>query len=166
MIPPMGSQSGGGDASSGITTGTRVVFLAIALAALGLLWGGGLFRPDIWFSDPGNSTRLVPGIVLCLAVAGALWLAVFGDGQGLQDWDRGEVFRALCLAAAVLLYVRLFGVLGWAASSAVLLVSLPLALGYRSALGILLFAAPLMAVIWALFVLVMEVPLPGGTLFR
>lgn len=166
MIPPMGSKLGEGRSSSSNFRGSRIVFAVVAVLAALLLWQGGLFRPAKWNADPGNSVQLFPGIVLCLIIASAVWLAVVGDGQSLQSWSFQRLMMATALTTGLLLFVQLFSILGWALSSGIMLVTLPLALGYRSASGIVIFGLPILILVWLVFIVFMGIQLPTGTIFQ
>jgi hypothetical protein len=145
---------------------SRVVFLGLAALAAFVLVQGGLFRPAEWIADPGNSPRFFPGLVLCLAVGCGLWLGLVGDGETVEVWPARNVGLAAAILAALGLFVWLFRVVGWAPATALLALGLPPVLGYRRPLPILLFGAILLAFIWVVFVLAMNVRLPTGTVWR
>lgn len=166
MIPPMGSRHREVGNAPRNSTGSRIVYGVIALLAVLLLWQGDLFRPVSWTNDPGNSGRMFPGMVLCLTAASALWLALVGDGQALQRWPVRRLLAVTALVVGLLLFAQLFRPLGWALSSTLVLVILPLALGYRSVRGIVFFGLPVLILVWVVFVLTMGVQLPPGTVFR
>lgn len=135
--------------------------LVLTALALTVLWTSGLFRPSSW-SDPGNSSSLVPGLLLLAVALCGLWLAVVGDGADLQKWSGKSWMKAAGVTMALLAYVILFRLLGWVAASGILLVLTPLTLGYRRPVGNIVFAICLLVLIWLVFVQLMEVQLPRG----
>jgi hypothetical protein len=145
---------------------TRLAFLALAGLAAAVLWQSGLFRPAEWWNDPGNSSRLVPGLALLALTAAALALAALGDGETLPPVVPRRLAAGLAALAGLAAFVQAFRLLGWAPAAALLLVALPMLLGFRRVLPLGLFAALLIGLVWLVFVRGMGVPLPTGTLWR
>jgi putative tricarboxylic transport membrane protein len=145
---------------------TRLAFLALAGLAAAVLWQSGLFRPAEWWADPGNSARLVPGLALLALSVAALALALFGDGETLPPLAPRRLAAGLAALAGLAVFVQAFRLIGWAPAAALLLVALPMLLGFRRLLPLGLFAALLIALVWLVFVRGMGVQLPTGTLWR
>lgn len=145
---------------------TRLAFLALAGLAAGLLWQSGLFRPAEWWNDPGNSARLVPGLALVALAATALALAVFGDGEKLPPVVPRRLAAGLAALLGLWVFVQAFRMIGWAPAAGLLLLVMPVLLGFRRPLPLALYAALLIALIWLVFVRGMGVQLPTGTLWR
>jgi putative tricarboxylic transport membrane protein len=144
----------------------RLAFLALAGLAAAVLWQSGLYRPAEWWNDPGNSSRLVPGLALLALIVAALALAVFGDGETMPPVMPRRVATGIAALAGLAAFVQAFRLIGWAPSVAVLLVAMPMLLGYRRLLPLAVFGALLIALIWLVFVRGMGVQLPTGTLWR
>ena len=77
-----------------------------------------------------------------------------------------EYRRTLLLFALFIVYIAVFGVLGFSVSTMLFIVLSQLILGARSLLKIGLFAALVTSAVWLVFAKVLHLVLPYGTLFE
>lgn len=145
---------------------TRLAFLALAGLAGAVLWQSGLFRPAEWMNDPGDSARLVPGLALTALIAASLALALLGDGETLPPVVPRQLAVGLGALAGLWAYVQAFRLIGWAPTSVLLLLAMPVMLGFRRPVPLALFTLGLIGLVWFVFVRTMGVQLPSGTLWR
>lgn len=98
---------------------------------------------------------------LCLATCGTV---VFGRGAIASTDGTRQLFddpkALLIVAIATTLYIALIVPLGFFTTSALLMLGLPVALGLRRPIFIVVTGALFLGMVWAIFTLLLEKPLP------
>lgn len=98
---------------------------------------------------------------LCLALSGAV---IFGRAAITSTDEARQLFddpKALVIVSiATTLYIALIVPVGFFTTSALLMLGLPVALGLRRPLFIVVTGALFLGLVWAVFTLLLEKPLP------
>jgi len=105
------------------------------------------------------------GIILCVQ---AIYQSRKSVVPASAEWD-GEarkIFRAFGLVVVAVIYLFMLAFLGYVLSIALLLASLAFYLGAAFSWRMIIIAAAGAAMLWAIFVILLDVPMPVGILFQ
>lgn len=131
----------------------------IVLGALFALLGLGAAWVASSYSGATGGYPLTLGLGLTICGIAILGRAVFSSQNEVRPLFGAPGPLLIALVAAVL-YVALIVPLGFFTSSALLMLALPAALGFRRPVYIGLVAAIFIALVWAVFTLLLNKPLP------
>ncbi|APE44450.1 hypothetical protein BOO69_14290 [Sulfitobacter alexandrii] len=111
------------------------------------------------YSGASGTYPMVLGLVLAgfgllVAVKAAL------RGQAMPRPLTDHTGRVIVTVTAGAIYLALVPVLGFYTASALVVVALPAALGFRKPVYLVLTAAVFVAIVWSVFSIVLEKPLP------
>ena len=131
------------------------IVLGAVFAALGLF---AAVKASAYSGASGTYPQVLGAVMaaLGLLVAGKAWFRGRSEERPIFD----HLGRALLTAAIGAIYLALVPVLGFYTASALVVIALPLALGFRKPVFLALSAAIFVAVVWAVFSIVLEKPLP------
>lgn len=107
--------------------------------------------------------RVVPATVLAAVVALALWIAMRGRGGDAPVAHHAT--RLVLAIGAVGAFLLGIPVIGFFPSAALLMVGLPVALGYRVPVVVLPVTAGFLVLVWVVFVRLFAKPLPTGMIW-
>ncbi len=145
-----------------MVTADRVVGLGFALAGAAVLLGSGdLPVGSLGFPGAGMMPKLIAAIMIGLGVVVAL-AGRAAPPLGAIDWR--ELRAAALILAIVALAVALYAWLGFVLAMSLMLAALLIAVERQGVLHALLYAAVVTGFAWALFRLVLKVPLERGVL--
>jgi hypothetical protein len=124
-----------------------------------LALAGGLLKPADWV-NPSHSATLFPAAALLGAALCGILIA-----RGSTDSDDESTtppidLRSILIGIAAALYAIALPHVGLIASTTVLCIAAPLALGYRNWAGILAFLVIIIGLSWLVFIRTLKVPLP------
>jgi hypothetical protein len=138
----------------------RDLFVGLGLAAAALLvaFTGGLMSPSNWLT-PSQSPSLYPAACLIGVALCGLIIARGGAASSSLGTAAAVSLRAVGMGILMAIYAIALPHVGLILSTVVLLLTVPLVLGYRNWGGIVLFGAIVLGAAWLIFIKVMEVPL-------
>lgn len=128
------------------------VFAAMGLAAAGMAAG--------YRGASGTYPMALGGTIALLGLLVALRALLRGSPEARALVDHGPRVAITLLAAAA--YLALVPLLGFYLASALAILLLPAALGFRRPLYVLTATALFMAIVWLVFSLILEKPLPAA----
>ncbi|MDG2088349.1 MAG: tripartite tricarboxylate transporter TctB family protein [Arenicellaceae bacterium] len=105
------------------------------------------------------------GIVLCIQ---AIYQYRKSALSSPTEWDGigGQILRAFGLVCIAILYIYLIAILGYVPSIALLLAAVAIYLGATISWRLAVIALCGSLALWAIFVLLLDVPMPAGILFQ
>lgn len=105
------------------------------------------------------------GIVLCIQ---AIYQYRKSALSSPAEWDGigGQILRAFGLVCIAIAYIYLIAILGYVPSIALLLAAVAIYLGATISWRLAVIALCGSLALWAIFVLLLDVPMPAGILFQ
>ncbi|MBJ3776633.1 tripartite tricarboxylate transporter TctB family protein [Acuticoccus mangrovi] len=139
----------------------RRVATGLGLSAACLLFAaaGGLLSPGDWLRAAQSKT-IFPVVVLAGAILCGLLIAAGAARNSDTPFATAGLLKAVGIGALAAIYAIALPRVGFLIATTALSVLLPVLLGYRNIVAIAAFTIAILALVWLVFIRLMNVPLP------